>query len=742
MRIKELPGAVALFICLWCGFAMAGLAQSGVTTNVGATIGGAIKGKVTIEDKELPVHNVIVTITQLKRSVRTDEQGAYEFKDVPAGSYSLVARLEHMPDIVSRVEVKPGEIVTLDIQLRLSGVRDQVTVSATGGEQTALEAFQGVTGIDSTTLVEKSPASLGEALEHETGIAKRSSGPGSARPVIRGFDGDRVLIAQDGIGAGSLSYSSGDHGEPVNVLSVERIEVVRGPSTLLYGSSAIGGLINTINSHDSAHEGLRGFFNAVGGTNNGLGGASGGLEAGKKNWLFWVNGGGQRSGDYHTPLGVTPNSGQRSYDVSGGAGYYGQKGFLNAGYSYNSNLYGVPFDPKDPNAEQATLDPHRHNVRVNAGLHDLVSGFDHIHLSFDYTDYKHRELVSDIPETSFFNKTISYRAVAEQKHQGRFSGSAGVSGSRRDFKTEGEEAIAPPTLQNSFAAFAVEDVDLGRVAFQFGGRFEHNGYDPVESLALSNVRNRAFNGFSGSAGVRVPVWEGGAISANYTHSYRAPSLDELYNHGPHPGNFTFEIGDTNLKGEVGDGVDISIRQASNRFKGEAHYFLYNFQNFIFLAPTGAKEDNLPVAVYSQGDSRYHGAELDLSVGLSKTLWLNVGLDYVNAELKATNTPLPRIPPLRGRVGFDFQYKAFRLNPEIVIAKDQDRLFTNETSTPGYGVVNALASYTIAQQHAAHIFSVNGFNLGDKLYFNHLSFIKNFAPEIGRGVRFTYTVRFF
>lgn len=737
MRIKKHPGAVALLIFLSCCFAMTGFAQSGATTT-----GGAIKGKVTIEDKELPVHNVIVTITQLKRSVRTDEQGAYEFKDVPAGSYSLIARLEHMPDIVSRVEVKPGEAVTLDIQLRLGGIRDQVTVSATGGEQTALEAFQGVTGLDSTTLVEKSPASLGEALEHETGIAKRSSGPGSARPVIRGFDGDRVLIAQDGIGAGSLSYSSGDHGEPVNVLSVERIEVVRGPSTLLYGSSAIGGLINTINSHDSAHEGLRGFFNAVGGTNNGLGGASGGIEAGKKNWLFWANGGGQRSGDYKTPLGVTPNSGQRSYDVSGGAGYYGKKGFLNAGYSYNSNRYGVPFDPKDPNAEQATLDPRRSNVRVNAGLHDVAAGFDHIHLSFDYTDYKHRELVFDIPETSFFNKTLSYRAVAEQKHLGRFSGSVGVSGSRRDFKTEGDEAIAPPTLQNSFAAFAVEDVDLGRVAFQFGGRFERNGYDPLESPSALNVRNRAFNGFSGSAGVRVPVWEGGAVSANYTHSYRAPSLDELYNHGPHPGNFTFEIGDTNLKGESGDGVDVSIRQASSRFKGEAHYFFYNFRNFIFLAPTGAKEDNLPVAVYSQGDSRYQGAELDLSIGLSKTLWLNAGLDYVSAELKATRTPLPRIPPLRGRVGFDFQYKAFRLNPEIVMAQDQDRLFTNETRTAGYAVVNALASYTIAQQHAAHIFSVNGFNLGDKLYFNHLSFIKNFAPEIGRGVRFTYTVRFF
>ena len=128
--------------------------------------------------------------------------------------------------------------------------------------------------------------------------------------------------------------------------------------------------------------------------------------------------------------------------------------------------------------------------------------------------------------------------------------------------------------------------------------------------------------------------------------------------------------------------------------------------------------------------------------MKKNIWLNSGLDYVNAELTATGTPLPRIPPLRGRLGVDFQFGAFRLNPEVVMARDQNRLFTNEERTAGYGIVNVLASYTIAEKHAAHIFSVNGFNLGNKLYFNHLSFLKDIAPEIGRGVRVSYTVRFF
>ncbi|MGH9835067.1 MAG: TonB-dependent receptor, partial [Blastocatellia bacterium] len=446
MRIKRCLGAVALLVCSLCALATAGFSQ--------AT--GAIKGTVTLEDKELPVHNVIVTIAQLKRSAETDEQGAYEFKDVPVGSYSLIARLERLPDVVRRVEVKAGETVTLDIQLRLSGIRDQVTVSATGAEQTAFEAFQGVTVLDSTTLLEKPPLSLGDALEHQTGIAKRSSGPGSSRPVIRGFDGDRVLIAQDGIRTGSLSYSSGDHGEPLNLLSLERVEVVRGPATLLYGSSAIGGLVNAVSGHDSAHKGLRGFFNAVGGTNNGTGGASGGIEGGTEKWLFWAGGGGQRAGDYKTPLGETLNSGLRNYDVSGGGGYYGEKAFFRAGYGYNSNRFGIPFDPEKEDPEVAELDLKRHNLRINAGLHNLAGALDHIHFSFDYTDYKHQELIFDDPESSFFNQTYSYRAVADQKRAGRFSGSFGVSGFRRDFETVGEEALAPPTIQNSFAAFALE----------------------------------------------------------------------------------------------------------------------------------------------------------------------------------------------------------------------------------------------------------------------------------------------
>ncbi len=708
-------------------------------TTGAAQSNGSIRGTVTLEDKNLPLHNVVIIITQLRRSTLTDDQGKFELTEVPPGTYSIVARMDRVPDFVRQIEIKAGENIEYDIQMKLTGIREQVNISATGNEQAGLESFQGVTGVDFTTLLEKDTSSLGEALERYPGISKRSFGPGSARPVIRGFDGDRVLIAQDGVRSGSLSYSSGDHGEPINLLSIERVEVVRGPATLLYGSNAIGGLVNAVSGHEKAHEGLRGYFSGLGSSTNNLGGSSAGIEYGTKRWMFWGNGGGQKSGDYSSPNGKVVNSAIKAWDLTGGTGFYSDKGFISGSYTFNRNVYGVPVDFREEDPEVAELNPRRHNFRINGGINHLTGPFDHIHLTLDYTDYKHQEVVGGEVETQFFNKTLSYRTMVEQKKVGRLSGSFGVSGFRRDFKNEGAETLAPPTVQNSFAAFTLQNIDFEKAAFQFGARLEHNGFD---TISTERNRNRSFTGFSGSAGIRVPVWRGGAISANYTHSYRAPSLDELYNFGPHPGNLTFEIGDTNLKREAGDGLDLSFRQSSERFKAEVNFFYYNMRNFVFLAPTGEQEDGLPVAEYKQGDSRYYGTEVDLNIGLFKSLWLNTGLDYVNAELKSTSTPLPRIPPLRARVGLEYIYKAFRFNPELVMARDQSRTFANETATPGYGLVNILGSYTLSQQHAAHIFSVSGFNLGNKLYFNHLSFIKDIAPEIGRGVRFTYTVRFF
>lgn len=709
-----------------------------------STTGSAtLRGTVTLGDSGKPVHHVLITILQLKRTVDTDNDGKYEFRGLPPGKYDVLAHLDRVPDTVKTVDLTSGE-GTLDFQIELSGVREEVTVSATGTEQAVSSSIQSVDVLGSMELAKKSPVSLGEALDGELGIAKRSFGPGTARPVIRSFDGDRVLVLQDGNRVGGLGFESGDHAEPVDVLTAERVEVVKGPATLLYGSNAIGGVVNTITGHDSPHHGFNGYLTGLGSTNSNQGGGSGGLEYGGKRWLTWANAGGQRSGDYDTPIGRVENSFSREISAAAGVGFYPQKGFFSINYNFNKRRYGIPVDPEEVDPEVVELNPRRHSIELRGGFRETGTFINAGTFSVQYNNYAHAELNSITGETgtSFKNNTFLYQGIFDQRKTANLSGRFGFWGMHRDFSATGEEALAPPTTQNAFAVYGLETFDFERVSLQLGGRLENNRYKPEPSVARGVLPGRSFTGFSGAAGVRIGAWNGGAFVANYSHSYRAPALEELYNLGPHRGNLAFEIGDPDLTRELGDGLDFGVRHNSKRVRFEANGFYYRIKDFIFLAPTGDIEDGLTVAEYDQAVARHAGFEARFNTALHKNVWLNTGLDYVKAELTATDTPLPRIPPLRGRVGLELRYKGLLLNPEMVMANRQDRIFPTETETAGYAVFNLSGSYLIARQHAAHIVSFNFFNVGDTLYRNHLSFIKEFAPEMGRGLRVTYTLRFF
>jgi iron complex outermembrane receptor protein len=222
---------------------------------------GTIRGTVTTDVSQSPIGGVSVEITQLRRSVETDENGTYEFTNIPSGRYTLVTHIEGFSDRAQTVVLAGGATAAVNFSLSLTALREEVTVTATGGEESVFEAFQSVNSVGSTRIREQANTSIGEVLEREAGVSKRSFGPGSSRPSIRGFEGDRVLVLQDGIRNGSVGSQSGDHGEPVDTLNLERLEVIKGPATLLYGSNAIGGVVNAVTGDENdAHPGFRGSF--------------------------------------------------------------------------------------------------------------------------------------------------------------------------------------------------------------------------------------------------------------------------------------------------------------------------------------------------------------------------------------------------------------------------------------------------------------------------------------------------
>ena len=681
-----------------------------------------LEGIVALDSTGKPLHHVTVVLPKLHKSTETDDDGKFRFTGLPEGEFDVIAQAAGLGDVRKKVVIKKDETTEVAFSLRLTPIRQEITVTASGKVETTLEAINSVTTLDTLDLASKAGSSLGDILDGQPGVAKRSMGPGTSRPVLRGFDGDRVLIMQDGVRTGSLSSTSGDHGEPVDPQSLERVEIVRGPATLLYGSNAIGGVVNMITDHhagqNASHDGVHGYLAAMGGSNNGLHGGSAGVSAGSGAWVMRLNTGGQRTSDYRTARERIDNSGARTLSGGTSLSRYDGRGWFTLGYNTQRGTYQIPL--VEGAEERVRIPFSRHNIRVTGGLHDRAQ------FSLNYSDWQHEEVANGETENQFFNKQFDYRLVFEQKRRGAFSGSFGVWGLQREY-----EAGAPEVNQRSLAVFGVESIQFDRARAQFGGRVENTRYG-----------KRGFTAFSGSAGVNVPLWHGGAFVSSFSHSYRAPALEELYANGPHAGNQTYEIGDINLRGERSNGFDTSLRHTSARFRGEANWFYYGLGQYVYLAPTGAIVGGLIAAKYSQSDARYTGFEGRVQGALHSMLWLNLGFDAVDAQLRLNNTPLPRIPPGRGRVGVDFRYKAVSVAPEVVLARRQDQIFPTETATAGYVTANVRASYTRAGQHAVHLFSVSWFNANNAYFRNHLSFIKDAAAEMGRGVAVSYNVRFF
>jgi iron complex outermembrane receptor protein len=559
--------------------------------------------------------------------------------------------------------------------------------------------------------------------------------------VVRGLDNDRVLILENGARTGDLSSQSADHGVALDPATATQIEVVRGPATLLYGSSAIGGVVNLVSDEIATKpvRGVHGAFTAQGATADQNAGIAGNLSGGNGKLAFRLNGSAQRSDEYDTPEGKLPNSQARSRSGGGALAATGENGYLGASYQYVDTLYGVPFVEEG----ETTLNPRRHRVDLRGERRNLGGFVSGIKFLGGFRDYTHDELEgSGEIATSFRNKVSEGNLYLNHRACGPLFGTVGVRAEHRDYSSAGEEALAPPTTQDTVSGFFYEELSYRHVAVQFGARLDHTWFDPDgTAVERPELGKRDFTNVSASVGLLGHLRDDLTLALNLARASRNPSLEELYNLGPHAGNFAFEIGDPTLESEVAYGADLSIRLRRQRLHAEGTVFINSIDNFIFPLQTGDEEEGLPVVNFASADTRFIGFEAHLDAGLTDGLWLVLGGDAVRGELRDGGGSLPRIPPHRLWAGLRFERGAFHLAGEVKHVGEQTRVYGAETPTDGYTVVNFHGSYQITTGRTVHTLTLRADNVGDELYRNHLSYIKDLAPEMGRSFRLVYSVRF-
>jgi iron complex outermembrane receptor protein len=699
-----------------------------------------LKGRLVHSMTGEPLGGAAVVIQETRQETVSASDGSFIITGLKPGRYHVVVISPGFSSAHHEIDVTGTETVwafTIDPELHFS---DVVSVSAEPRDQ--FTTYQPTSVLAGQDLTRQLDSTLAATLASQPGMAQRSFGAAPARPVIRGLDGDRILILEDGQRTGDLSSQSGDHGITINPAGATKIEVVRGPAMLLYGSNAIGGLVNVIaNSVPTTRvSGVRGAATADVGSNGGQGAGAADIWWGNSTFAVHASGGGTRSGDYSTPDGSVDNTQSRNGFGSAGVSYTGGKGYLGVSYGYEDTRYGIPYVEDG----QVELTPRRHLVNVRGEARSLDGFFSAIKGSFAARRYRHEEIVGGMTGTSFVNDTNELELSATHRAMGGFTGTIGAWVLDRSFSVEGEEALSPPIDQRGVAGFLYEEVAWHHVTLQGGGRLDHAVYAPKRT----DLPGRAFTEFSGSAGLLYNPKLAGhrmTLAMSLARAARYPALEELYFHGPHPGNFAYEIGNDGLEAERALGFDASLRLRFARLSTEFTYFRNDIANYIFRKPVSGSsvgdDDGFPVIRYVGLDSVLQGVELHGDASLASRWLAEFGLDYVLGHLKGTGEALPRIPPLRGRLGLRYQINALAIGADVTAVAKQDRTFGVETPTDGYAQLKLHASYSFESGGATSTVTARAENVTDTLYRNHLSYVKDVVPEMGRTLKLVYRVEF-
>ncbi|NID14178.1 TonB-dependent receptor [Luteibacter yeojuensis] len=614
---------------------------------------------------------------------------------------------------------------------------DAIVVNAVPLGQNADQIVAPVAVLAGSALDDAKGVSLGETVSSIPGVQTSALGTAVGRPVIRGLDGPRVAVLENGLSSQDVSNVSQDHAVTLEPFLADQIEVLKGPATLLYGSGAIGGVVNVVDGrvpekapdngftgraevrHDSVSDGRTGLLR---------------LDAGNDRFAIHVDGMHRDNEDYDIPGGTLANSAVKTSSGSVGASLLGTWGYLGMSVSRFLDLYGSPAEPGDPadGEDPVHIKMAQTNYTLKGGLVKPFDGIDKIEFSLGHGAYQHVEFDGDVPGTTFATTSNQGRLIVTHEPIAGWNGAFGVQTQHRQFSAVGDETFVPATATDGVGVFLTEQRDFGPVKLELGARHDTQSVDP------DNGPKRDFAPNSFSAGIAWRFAEQWHLSLNLDHAERAPSEEELFANGPHDASNTFEIGSSDLQKEKSNQAELGLHFHGDIVEGKVAVYYNKYKNFIYLADTGEIRDDLPVRIWSQNDAAFRGAEAEATFHLAKGTsgnWdLRVFGDTVRATLSDGGGNVPRIPA--GRIGSTLSWKADSLRASLGAVRymKQDKVAAFETDTAGYTLVNAHFAWTFVNDDRSQWEAfVDGNNLTNQTARPATSLFKDAAPLPGRNV---------
>lgn len=621
-------------------------------------------------------------------------------------------------------------------------------------------------------------STLGATLANVPGVSGTDFGPQVSRPIIRGLDADRIRILQNGgasLDASSLSF---DHAVPIDPLVAERIEVVRGPAALLYGGSAMGGVVNVIDNRipKEAVDGVSGKFEGrIGGAENER---SAGvlLEAGNGQIAIHADANSRKTSDLRIPdfarsdrlrasdpLPVgeleqkdhLANSDGQQEGGALGVSLTGDHGYVGVSASGYHNEYGSV-------AEDAVRIRMRQNRLALEGeardLADRTGGWiESVKGKFSFSDYEHREFENDVVGTTFTNRGSEARLEAKHARLGSFDGVFGLQLSENRFAALGDEAFVPSTHTQHAALFVFEETPVGGgnspLKVNAGGRVE---YSRIEAKAGGNARfaddQQDFTAGSASLGLLYKLDQRFSLTASSAYTERAPTFYELYANGPHVATGAFEVGSRTLEKEKATSFELGLRYKEAAHRASITAYTSRFSNYIALYDTGrwrdgdgnvlaaGSADALPELAFQPVAARFYGVEAEASFRLAEKWWgsdaldLEMRGDWVRAKNLDTDEALPRIAPLHLGGALAYQRGPWGARVEVTFAAKQSQVPAGERATDSYTTVGLALTYAFKLDGTSGLIFLKGENLSNAEIRSASSILRDIAPQGGRAVR--------